>query len=715
MKFLEIPANMSTRLEKVFVEGKGWKVTFYNPKKGKMISSYTQIHEAWDASVKCNPENLPPPNRLLATTDESKNNENEVTEQNVPLPSHLFVHEDQQSPGSEGSGRSERTENIHAAPAHVPYTDSPVPPVGDLSTDSPDVLSPGQRRIVNAIDKVFAHSVKKAARDMTRDIQGSVRMEGERSQAGLSRLQRTVDAEAVESKAERKKQETERDEAGAARVALLQRLAQEQQEKDDKELADDALALKKQQADHALALAETKKALAKKTAKMAARSAERETDQLRRDQLAATLKEVGAAVAGQVSEVIEAIKEVKNVVDNTNEAAALAAEAAVIGADASKDTKDAVEALASTFEEKVRVLLLREKTIQSMIEGPEDVNEPQSTKDYQTVIKQELAVIQKSITDLGQQRATANQRNSAPAPAPTTRSGATRNGAATATRNGAATTTRKQPAPRERLPVLKGELAKQIRLAVAALASNKQDGAYLEKITALSKVPQLLLLAQQEDQLLPALAALVKGITTYLVDQKAANESQLITATLAAIYAIYSSLEANSKEMELVAVRLVPPLLKATEKKVQGARAASTQFGKTVVALVGLAAPSERVLESMLSKLDAKELTGDHECLWTANALGSYVRATPQQVEPATPEMYRVSQGLLQLLEHKSDQVRDAAISSVCDLAKVNKGLAISLAETKHMNKQLAEKLGKAVKAATAHYTAVELGSPLSS
>ena len=324
---------------------------------------------------------------------------------------------------------------------------------------------------------------------MTRNIQGSVRMEGERSQAGLSRLQRTVDAEAVESKAERKKQETERDEAGTAREALLKRLAQEQQEKDDKELADDALALKKQQADQALALAETKKALAKKTAKMAARSAERETDQLRRDQLAATLEEVGAAVAGQVGEVIEAIKEVKNVVDNTNEAAALAAEAAVIGADASKDTKEAVEALASTFEEKVRVLLLREKTIQSMIEGPEDVNEPQSTKDYQTVIKQELAVIQKSITDLGQQRATANQRNSAPAPAPTTRSGATRNGAATTTRNSAATTTRKQPAPRERLPVLKkGELGKQIRLAVAAFASDKQDGAYLQKITALSKV-----------------------------------------------------------------------------------------------------------------------------------------------------------------------------------------------------------------------------------
>ena len=61
-------------------------------------------------------------------------------------------------------------------------------------------------------------------------------------------------------------------------------------------------------------------------------------------------------------------------------------------------------------------------------------------------------------------------------------------------------------------------------------------------------------------------------------------------------------------------------------------------------------------------------------------------------------------------------QVRDAAISSVCDLAKVNKELATSLtAEAKHINTQLAGKLGKAVEVATAHYTAVELGSPHSS
>ena len=202
--------------------------------------------------------------------------------------------------------------------------------------------------------------------------------------------------------------------------------------------------------------------------------------------------------------------------------------------------------------------------------------------------------------------------------------------------------------------------------------------------------------------------------------------------------------------------------------KVQGARQASTQFGEAAETLVWLAAPSERVLEGMLSMLYANELTKDTECLWAAKALGSYVRATPQQVDPATPEMYAVSRGLLHLLGHKNLlvrrpyrtpphatasppasrhappcimrprlrpahvrhrcsrahlparphvlQVRDAAISSVCDLAKVNKELATSLAaEAKPINKQLAEKLDKAVEEATAHYTAVELGSPHSS
>ena len=195
--------------------------------------------------------------------------------------------------------------------------------------------------------------------------------------------------------------------------------------------------------------------------------------------------------------------------------------------------------------------------------------------------------------------------------------------------------------------------------------------------------------------------------------------------------------------------------------KVQGAR-----FGKAAETLVGLAAPSERVLEGMLSMIHAKELTKDTECLWAAKALGSYVRATPQQVEPATPEMYNVSRGLLHLLGHKNLlvrrpyrtpphatarhrtpphatasppasrhappcivrprlrprpcapslltcsparphvlQVRDAAISSVCDLAKVNKELATSLAETKHINKQLAKKLGKAVELGSPHFS----------
>jgi len=410
-----------------------------------------------------------------------------------------------------------------------------------------------------------------------------------------------------------------------------------------------------------------------------------------------------------------------------------------------RDVAEKAEREAAAEAANSALLVSISKEVSAAVEG----TVVEALTDVQKVVgttAEAAARLQAEVARLGQQRSAVGQRNAAgpragsvlvrnpapapaPAPAPSTRSGATRsgatrsgatrNGAAAATRNGAAaaTTARKQAAPpRERLPVLKGEFGKLVRQDVATLSDGKkgEDGAWKVKINILASVPQLLLQAQQEDQLLATLAALVKGITTVL-EPKAANENQLIAAALAAIYAIYNSLEANSNEMELVAATLVPSLLKATDKKVQGARQASTQFGKAVVALVGLAAPSERVLEAMLPRLYAKELTGDNECLWTANALGSYVRATPQQVEPATPEMYRVSQGLLQLLEHKSDQVRDAAISSVCDLAKVNKGLAISLAETKHMNKQLAEKLGKAVEAATAHYTAVELGSPLSS
>jgi len=501
-----------------------------------------------------------------------------------------------------------------------------------------------------------------------------------------------------------------------------------------------ALQEAKQQQEEAKAAAKKVK-LDEKWARDVAEKAEREAAAKAASSamLVSISMEVGTAVGGKVSEVIEAIEEVKRVVDNTNEAAALAAEAAVIGADASKDTKEVVEAFTrdfpATVEASLTAAMRKERTMDNLISTIVDEKE----------LNEGLAQLKTEVARLGQQwqqHAAVSQRNAvgpragsapvrnpAPAPAPSTRSGATRsgatrsgatrNGAAAATRNGAAaaTTARKQAAPpRERLPVLKGEFGKLVRQDVATLSDGKkgEDGAWKVKINILASVPQLLLQAQQEDQLLATLAALVKGITTVL-EPKAANENQLIAAALAAIYAIYNSLEANSNEMELVAATLVPSLLKATDKKVQGARQASTQFGKAVVALVGLAAPSERVLEAMLPRLYAKELTGDNECLWTANALGSYVRATPQQVEPPTPEMYGVSQGLLHLLGHKSDQVRDAAISSVCDLAKVNKGLAISLAETKHMNKQLAEKLGKAVKAATAHYTAVELGSPLSS
>ena len=80
----------------------------------------------------------------------------------------------------------------------------------------------------------------------------------------------------------------------------------------------------------------------------------------------------------------------------------------------------------------------------------------------------------------------------------------------------------------------------------------------------MAQVPHLLLQAQDEDQLLATLAALVKGITAIL-RPAASNENQLIAAALAAIYAIYNSLEANSNEMELVAATLVPSLLKVSK------------------------------------------------------------------------------------------------------------------------------------------------------
>lgn len=118
---------------------------------------------------------LPPPTGPLEKegftlieepVDENEVDENKVHEdesdQNVPLSGQLIDHEDQQSPGSEGSGR---TENIHssprlispgiavnssprnAAPAHNSCIDSPAPSVGDQSIGSPDDLSPGTRKV----------------------------------------------------------------------------------------------------------------------------------------------------------------------------------------------------------------------------------------------------------------------------------------------------------------------------------------------------------------------------------------------------------------------------------------------------------------------------------------------------------------------------------------------------------------------------------------
>ena len=220
--------------------------------------------------------------------------------------------------------------------------------------------------------------------------------------------------------------------------------------------------------------------------------------------VAAIGKQVGVAVKGEVGEVVEAVNAVGKQVDAAAEFAALGANAALEAANASKDAKEAIGALTSTFAgrmtEVLTVVLRRENTIKGMLEDPVGVNETRSIEDDPT-IKQELALIKQSIADLRPQRAAPasqctapGQRagsvpmrkpTSAPAPARSTRS------ATTGTRSGGATATAhsSQAARREQAPALKkGVLASKVSLAVEALAGDKKDGAYLKKIAALAEV-----------------------------------------------------------------------------------------------------------------------------------------------------------------------------------------------------------------------------------
>jgi len=220
--------------------------------------------------------------------------------------------------------------------------------------------------------------------------------------------------------------------------------------------------------------------------------------------VAAIGKQVGVAVKGEVGEVVEAVNAVGKQVDAAAEFAALGANAALEAANASKDAKEAIGALTSTFAgrmtEVLTVVLRRENTIKGMLEDPVGVNETRSIEDDPT-IKQELALIKQSIADLRPQRAAPasqctapGQRagsvpmrkpTSAPAPARSTRS------ATTGTRSGGATATThsSQAARREQAPALKkGVLASKVSLAVEALAGDKKDGAYLKKIAALAEV-----------------------------------------------------------------------------------------------------------------------------------------------------------------------------------------------------------------------------------
>ena len=290
------------------------------------------------------------------------------------------------------------------------------------------------------------------------------------------------------------------------REAAEARLEAEEQRLTDQEAAADKAA-EEEQAKQAKRQAKLEEAKAKAKAKRALFEETRAREQVEKAEreaiteahnvalLASISKEVGAAVEGEVGKVVEAITEVKKVVDNTNEAAVLAADAAVTGASASKDAKEAVEALKCDLPEIVEARLTaamrKERTMNDLISIVDEKE-----------LNEGLAQLKTEVTRLGQQRQQpppVGQRNAAgtragsalvrnSAPAPSTRSGATRSGAAAATTT---TTTRKQAAaPRERLPAFKGELATLVRQDVATLscAKKSEDGAWKVKIDILAKV-----------------------------------------------------------------------------------------------------------------------------------------------------------------------------------------------------------------------------------
>jgi len=205
--FNPLTAEERTRLTRMKNKGRH-AVAFYNPKKGKM-SFYTEVQAAWDMSVKCNPENLPPPNALLATTDEAENDENEETDQNVPPSSQLVVHEDQQSPGSPGSAQTERISRSPAGEAVSPG----------------EKLSSG-KKLVKSVVKI-ANSVGQ----MRRDFQDMFRAQSARLDTEFS----ATAAERIAAGDERGFQKAERREAGAARAASILDLKQAIEDKEKKD------------------------------------------------------------------------------------------------------------------------------------------------------------------------------------------------------------------------------------------------------------------------------------------------------------------------------------------------------------------------------------------------------------------------------------------------------------------------------------------------
>lgn len=220
-------------------------------------------------------------------------------------------------------------------------------------------------------------------------------------------------------------------------------------------------------------------------------------------------------------------------------------------------------------------------------------------------------------------------------------------------------------APPEPKRVLKGEIGEEMKRYTATLLGEKGNkaGAYEAKVKALAAIPRLLTKSHESGQFDLVLETILKGIRNVIAGPHPAAEFAVNKAAHLAIDTIKCLLEPRSKEMELVACTLLVPLLKVTEKVVQGAKQWAERFGELAVEIAELAPPTPRVTNCLVPELLTNDIKGINACLYAADCLGTLVAGG--LLEP-------IVSGLKHLMQHPNREVRAATMRSIGELAAVD-------------------------------------------